>query len=203
MGTIAFMMMFLAGVRLRYLVMTIAVLATLICFQLEAYQWERIGTFTKYFLRPWDASLEDGYHIKQSCYVLAHGGLFGEGLGNGRHKLFFLPEPHTDFIISVIGEEWGFVGILLTCLLFMLVLISGGKIAVAVRDPFGSLVAMGIVLMLGFQIVFNIGMALGLFPTKGMTLPFLSYGGSSLVVSLTAVGILIHLSSCAQKEGAS
>jgi cell division protein FtsW len=201
LGALVFMMMFLAGVRLRYLIMTMFVLGAILYLQLEDYQRQRIVTFSGHLFCPWDASLEDGYHIKQSCYVLANGSWFGQGLGDGRHKLFFLPEPHTDFIISVIGEEWGFVGLLFTCFLFILVLVSGGKIAMAIKDPFGGLLAMGIVLMLGLQVVFNISMALGLLPTKGMVLPFLSYGGSSLVVSLTAVGVLIHLSSHTQQGG--
>lgn len=201
MGALAFTMMFLAGVRLRYLILTIVALLAISYFQLQAYQWARISDFMQYASQPWEANLDEAYHMKQSCYALANGGFLGLGLGNGPHKLFYLPEPHTDFVISVIGEEWGFVGILLICFLFMLILVSGGRIAVAVQDSFGSLLAIGIVLMLGVQIVVNMGMAMGLLPTKGMTLPFLSYGGSSLVVSLTAIGILIHLSGCTQRGG--
>lgn len=199
MAMLALVMMFLAGVRVRYLLLTLVGTAPFIYFQLRGYQWERIGIFLQHFLRPWEAPLQEAYHIKQSCFALANGGLLGQGLGMGRQKLFFLPEPHTDFIISVIGEEWGFLGVVVVCLLFLVLLVSGSRIALAIKDPFGSLLAMGIVLLIGLQSMINMAMAMGMLPTKGMALPFLSYGGSSLVVSLTAVGILIHLSSQAQR----
>jgi cell division protein FtsW len=199
MGVLAFVMMFLAGVPLRFLSLTMLAALPYIYYQIKGYQWERILVFLKYLFSPWNAPLQEAYHIKQSCFALANGGLFGQGLGMGNQKLFFLPEPHTDFIISVIGEEWGFLGILVVCFLFLVLLVSGARIALALRDPFGSLLAMGIVMLIGLQGMINMAMALGLLPTKGMALPFLSYGGSSLVVSLTAVGILIHLSSKAQQ----
>jgi cell division protein FtsW len=200
-GALTFIMMFLAGVRMRYLGAVLLLTVPVFYFQVKGYQWERIGIFLRYLFSPWEAPLSEAYHIKQSCFALANGGLFGLGLGMGHQKLFFLPEPHTDFIISVIGEEWGFLGILLVCFLFLVLLVSGGRIAMAIKDPFASLTAMGIVLLIGLQSVVNMSMAMGLLPTKGMALPFLSYGGSSLVVSLTAIGILIHLSGHAQRGG--
>lgn len=198
-GALAFLMMFLAGVRVRYLLLTGAAAVPFLHSHLQGYQWERIGTFLEHFVAPWNAPLKEAYHLKQSCFALANGGLFGMGLGMGRQKLFFLPEPHTDFIIAVIGEEWGFLGIVVVSLLFLVLLVGGARIAMAVKDPFGALLAMGIVAMLGLQMTINMAMTMGLLPTKGMALPFLSYGGSSLVMSLTAVGILIHLSGQAQR----
>ncbi len=200
MGALTLTLMFVAGVRIRHLLLTALGALPLLYLQMKQFQWERIEQFLRYFPHPWDTPLREAYHIKQSCYALANGGLFGQGLGMGRQKLFFLPEPHTDFILSVLGEEWGFVGILVVCFLFLLVLISGARIALALKDPFGSLLAMGIVVMLGMQGAVNMAMTLGLLPTKGLPLPLVSYGGSSLVVSLTAIGILIHLSGHAQRE---
>lgn len=199
-GAIAFIMMLLAGVRVAYMALALVPGAVFLFHRLQGYQWERIETFLRYFLSPWEASLKDAYHLKQSCYALANGGFWGMGLGMGRQKLFFLPEPHTDFIIAVIGEEWGLLGIAAVCLLFLVLILGGAKIALAIRDPFGSLLAMGIVTLIGLQAAANMAMAMGLLPTKGMALPFVSYGGSSLVVSLTAVGVLIQLSARAQRE---
>jgi cell division protein FtsW len=198
-GVLAFVMMFLAGVRSIFLLLTVGAAVPFLYSRLQGYQWERIEIFMQYFLAPWDAPLKEAYHIKQSCFAMANGGLFGMGLGMGRQKLFFLPEPHTDFIIAVIGEEWGYLGITLVCLLLLVLLVGGAKIAMTIKDPFGSLLAMGIVAMIGLQCTVNMAMAMGLLPTKGMALPFLSYGGSSLLVNLTAVGVLIQLSSHAQR----
>ncbi|MEJ5374989.1 MAG: putative lipid II flippase FtsW [bacterium] len=199
-GAICFVMMFLAGVRLAYMILALAPGALLMVSRLQGYQMERIETFLRYFFSPWEATLKDAYHLKQSCYALANGGFLGMGLGMGRQKLFFLPEPHTDFIIAVIGEEWGLLGVLAVCLLFLVLIVGGAKIALSIKDPFGSLLAMGIVTLIGLQAVSNMAMAMGLLPTKGMVLPFVSYGGSSLVVNLVAVGVLIQLSTRAQRE---
>jgi len=199
-GALAFIMMFLAGVPWIYLLLTMGLAIPLLYRQLQGYQWERIGVFLQYLFAPWEAPLKEAYHIKQACYALANGGLVGMGLGMGRQKLFYLPEPHTDFIIAVIGEEWGFLGIVVVCFLFLVILVGGAKIAMALRDPFGSLLAMGIVAMIGLQGSVNMAMAVGLLPTKGMALPFLSYGGSSLLTNLTAIGVLIQLSGQAQQR---
>lgn len=199
-GGLAFIMMFLAGVRLTYLLLTAGAAAPLLYRHLQGYQWDRIGVFLQYLFAPWEAPLKEAYHIKQACYALANGGLLGMGLGMGRQKLFYLPEPHTDFIIAVVGEEWGFLGILVVCFLFLVILVGGAKIAMAVKDQFGSLLAMGIVAMIGLQGSINMAMAMGLLPTKGMALPFLSYGGSSLVTNLLAIGLLIQLSGQAQQR---
>ncbi len=202
-GAICFIMMFLAGVRLLYMLLSLIPGALVILSRLQGYQLERIETFFQYLFSPWEATLKEAYHLKQSCYALANGGFLGMGLGMGRQKLFFLPEPHTDFIIAVIGEEWGLLGIAAVCLLFLVLLVGGAKIALSIKDSFGSLLAMGIVSLIGLQAVSNMAMAMGLLPTKGMALPFISYGGSSLVVNLTAVGVLIQLSTRAQSEGES
>ncbi|MGQ9859085.1 MAG: putative lipid II flippase FtsW [Thermodesulfobacteriota bacterium] len=199
-AAIAFIMMLLAGVRTLHMLLALIPGGIFLFYKLQGYQWERIETFMRFFMSPWEATLKEAYHLKQSCYALANGGLWGMGLGLGRQKLFFLPEPHTDFIISVIGEEWGLLGVAAVCLLFLVLVLGGAKIAMALKEPFASLLAMGIVTLIGMQAAANMAMAMGLLPTKGMALPFVSYGGSSLVVSLTAVGILIQLSAGAQRE---
>lgn len=200
-GGLAFLMMFIGGVRWRYLLISTVPALLVIFHKLQGYQWERIETFLKYFMAPWEASLKDAYHLKQACYALANGGLLGVGVGMGKQKLFYLPEPHTDFIIAVIGEEWGLVGVAAVCILYCVLILSGAKVAMALKDSFGSLLAIGIVALIGLQAWGNMAMAVGVLPTKGMALPLISYGGSSLITNLWAVGILVHLSARVQREG--
>jgi cell division protein FtsW len=127
------------------------------------------------------------------------GGLWGAGIGKGHQKLFYLPEPHTDFIFSVIGEEVGLVGVLIIIGLYGLVLMKGIQIAVHAPDAFGSLLAFGLTAAMGLQICINMGVALGLLPTKGLTLPFLSYGGTSLLLNMASIGILMNISASTNK----
>jgi cell division protein FtsW len=122
------------------------------------------------------------------------GGLWGAGIGQGYQKLFYLPEPHTDFIFSVIGEEFGLVGVLLIILLYACILFRGIQIARNAPDSFGSLMAVGLTIALGMQISINMGVSLNLLPTKGLTLPFLSYGGTSLLLNMASIGILMNIS---------
>jgi cell division protein FtsW (lipid II flippase) len=131
------------------------------------------------------------FQIVQSFLSFGSGGLFGVGLGEGKQKLFFLPAPHTDFIFSLVGEELGLVGAMVVLLLFFIIMMRGVHIAYSIEDRFGAYLAMGITLMISLQAVINMGVVLGLLPTKGLTLPFISYGGTSLVTSLVAVGILL------------
>jgi cell division protein FtsW len=121
------------------------------------------------------------------------GGIWGSGIGKGYQKLFYLPEPHTDFIFSVIGEELGLVGVLVIVLLYGIVILKGIGIARRAPDAFGSFLATGLTAAMGLQICINMAVALGLLPTKGLTLPFISYGGSSLLMNMAAVGILMNI----------
>ena len=121
------------------------------------------------------------------------GGLWGAGIGKGYQKLFYLPEPHTDFIFSIIGEEFGLVGVLLIIVLYAWILLKGLKIARKAPDTFGALMAVGLTSAMGLQICINMGVTLGLLPTKGLTLPFLSYGGTSLLLNMTSIGILMNI----------
>jgi cell division protein FtsW len=122
------------------------------------------------------------------------------GLGEGRQKLFFLPASHTDFIFSVIGEELGLVGALVVVLLFFILTLRGVQVGLALEDRFGAYLALGITLMISLQALINMGVVLGLLPTKGLALPFVSYGGTSLMANFTGVGILLHLSAHAERR---
>ncbi|MEE9613083.1 MAG: FtsW/RodA/SpoVE family cell cycle protein, partial [Desulfatiglandales bacterium] len=119
---------------------------------------------------------------------------FGVGLGNSKQKLFYLPEPHTDFILSVIAEELGLVGLSVIVILFCVVILRGLKIALNARDLYSSYLAMGISCFIGLQVLVNMGVVMGLLPTKGLPLPLISYGGSSLVINLLSIGILLNIS---------
>ena len=145
------------------------------------------------FLDPWQYSANEGYQIVHSLMAFGTGGVTGAGLGMGYQKLFYLPEPHTDFIFSVVGEELGLIGVMVVIVLYTIMLMRGIRIARNARDPFGAYLAMGISVMLGLQVCINMGVALGLLPTKGLTLPFLSYGGTSLLMNMAAVGIMMNI----------
>jgi cell division protein FtsW len=145
------------------------------------------------FLDPWQYPAAEGYQVIHSLMAFGTGGLWGAGIGKGYQKLFYLPEPHTDFIFAVIGEELGFWGVLFILALYALVIWRGTAIAVHCQDRFGMLVAAGITVAIGLQASINMGVALGLLPTKGLTLPFLSYGGSSLLFNMAAIGILMNI----------
>ncbi len=146
------------------------------------------------FLDPWADPGNAGFQMIQSFLALGGGGAMGSGLGEGRQKLFFLPEPHTDFIYAVIGEELGLRGTLPILGLFAAFLVLGWRVALATPDPFGRLLAFGLTGTIGLAAALNMGVVTGLLPTKGLPLPFISYGGSSLVVNLFAVGILFNIS---------
>jgi len=188
-----FLMLFVGGARLSHLAGSVIALAPVIYALIISapYRLRRILAF----LDPWSDPQDAGFHIIQSYLAFGSGGLLGQGLGNSRQKLFYLPESHTDFILSVVGEELGLIGVLAVVLLFLVVVVCGIRIAYAARDLYGLYLALGITAFLGMQALVNMGVVMGLLPTKGATLPFVSYGGTSLVVSLTAVGILLNIGS--------
>ncbi|MBO8155332.1 MAG: stage V sporulation protein E [Bacillaceae bacterium] len=148
----------------------------------------------KAFLNPWEDPLGDGFQIIQSLYAIGPGGLMGLGLGQSLQKFFYLPEPQNDFIFAILAEELGFIGSSFVILLFFLMLWRGIRIALNAPDLFSSLLALGIVGMIAIQVFINISVVIGLIPVTGITLPFLSYGGSSLTITLLAVGVLLNIS---------
>ncbi len=152
------------------------------------------------FLDPWSDPLDSGFQLIQSFVAIGTGGIFGRNLGNSRQKLFFLPEGHTDFIFSIHAEETGFIGVLAILVLIVLMMLIGFGIAQQCKDDFGRNLAFGITILIFIQSIFNIGVATGLLPTKGITLPFISYGRSSLVVSMFMVGVLMNISNTSQPK---
>ncbi|MDY0374847.1 MAG: putative lipid II flippase FtsW [Desulfobacterium sp.] len=190
-GCITWGMMFVAGVRIVHLLLPVPFLAPVVYFLVYRvdYRMDRILAF----MNPWDDPLDKGYQITHSLKAFGSGGIFGKGIGLGMQKLHYLPEPHTDFILSVIGEELGLVGVLTTLVLYSIILWRGAVIARNAPDLFGSFVATGVVITLGLQVAINAGVAMGVLPTKGLTLPFLSYGGTSLIVNMAFMGILMNI----------
>lgn len=187
-----FIVLFAAGARLLHLgLLAVAgVAAVALAIYLEPYRMKRFLAF----LDPWADPLGDGFQTIQSLLALGSGGLFGLGLGAGKQKLFYLPERHTDFIYAIIGEELGFFGAFTVLLLFFGFAWRGYKIALSTRDSFGSLVAVGITSLVIFQAIINLGVVTGSLPVTGITLPLISYGGSSLLFTLIGVGILLNVS---------
>ena len=150
------------------------------------------------WLDPFSDPTGDGWQIIQSLYAIGSGGLFGVGLGNSKQKYLYLPEPHNDFIFAVLAEELGFVGSVVVIILFTIFVWRGVIIAMRAQDNFGCLIAIGIVTMLGLQAMINIAVVTGTIPVTGMPLPFFSYGGTSLIANLIAVGILLNISRTAK-----
>ncbi len=184
-------MLFVAGTRLLYLGIMAAAAAPVLYFLLFKVSWrlERLLGF----LRPWEDPLGRGYQIIHSFLALACGGVWGAGLGGSMQKLFYLPEPHTDFIFAVLGEELGLWGVVLVLSLFMVLIWRGVLTALEARDLFGTYLALGATLIIGLQAFVNAAVVMGLLPTKGLTLPFISYGGSSLLVNFACVGVLLSV----------
>ncbi len=195
LAAVTWIMLFVGGVRLLHLSAALLVLlpAGYMLMMNASYRLKRIMTF----LDPWQYSSDQGYQIVHSLMAFGTGGIWGTGIGKGYQKLFYLPEPHTDFIFSVIGEEFGLVGVVVILALYGLVLYRGIRIARGAQDTFGALMALGLISAIGLQVCVNMGVALGLLPTKGLPLPFLSYGGTSLLLSMASVGILMNIGSTA------
>jgi cell division protein FtsW len=191
-------MLFVAGTRLRYLVPpVIAGVAGLVVFILHnPMRLRRVLAF----LYPEQNREEVGYQTYQAMVAIGSGGLTGVGLGDGRQKLGFIPEHHTDFIFSVIGEELGLAATLLVVIAFLAMLACGIYIALKARDNFGMLLASGVSVLMGLQAAINIGVVTGSLPNKGLSLPFISYGGSNLVVMLACIGLLINVARHAGDE---
>jgi len=186
------LMVFAAGIDWRYLALTAAAAIPVGWVLLMSADYRRRRLLA--FLNPWDDPLGDGFQIIQSMIAVGTGGAFGRGLMEGVQKLFYLPEPHTDFIYAVVGEELGLAGTTVVLAAFLLIAWRGLRIASRAPDTFGSLLAMGLTAMIAVQAFINMSVVLGLLPTKGIPLPFVSAGGSSLVINLIGIGVLLNLS---------
>lgn len=192
MGLATVALLFLSGARIAHLVSLglCAIPVALVLVLGSSYRRQRLMTF----LAPWKDASDAGFQITQSFLAFGSGGPFGVGLGQGKQKLFFLPEAHTDFVLALVGEELGLAGTVTVILLFAIFVWRGFHIAARARMPFGKFLGMGITLLIGIQALVNAAVVTGLLPTKGLTLPFVSYGGSSLVVSFVGVGMLLNIS---------
>ncbi|MCA1794120.1 MAG: putative lipid II flippase FtsW [Desulfotignum sp.] len=191
LGMICWGMMFVAGVKIFHLLCPLPLVIPVIYFLVVTVEYRLARILT--FLNPWDDPYNAGYQITHSLKAFGSGGLFGQGIGLGMQKMHYLPEPHTDFIFSIIGEELGLIGVLAILGLYGIILFRGCNIAKNADTMFGSITAAGLTLYLGLQIIINTGVALSVFPTKGLTLPFISYGGTSLVINMAAMGILMNI----------
>jgi len=190
-GAITWIMLFVGGVRILHLFGSLILVIPIVYYLMVSadYRIERIMSF----MNPWQYSADKGYQVVHSLLAFGTGGIWGAGIGKGYQKLFYLPEPHTDFIFSVIGEELGLLGVLIILGLYTVILWRGISIARNSTDTFGSLVAIGLTTAMGLQILINMGVSLGLLPTKGLTLPFLSYGGTSLLMNMVSIGVLMNI----------
>lgn len=190
-GVFSMIVFYVAGVKMRYLGCAfLCALPAIYSLVFHAgYRRKRMLAF----LNPWDDPQGIGFQIIQSFIALGSGGLFGVGLGQSKQKLYYLPEAHTDFIFAILGEELGFVGGLSILILFLAMIMTGIAIVKKIRDRFLFLLATGLVAMIGFQVVINIAVVTGSLPTKGLPLPFMSFGGSSLLMMMMAAGILTKI----------
>jgi cell division protein FtsW len=194
---VGFLIMFVAGVRLQHLLGSLILcLPFVVYFAIDApYRLARL----KAFLDPWVDPLKTGYHTIQSMMAFACGGVWGVGVGKGLSKLYYVPQPHSDFIFAVVGEELGLLGVFVLIVLFYLLICRGLSVAMRASDPFQRFLAFGITSLIGLQAMVNMAVAMGLLPTKGLPLPFVSLGGTSLVMNLAGLGILMAITKATQK----
>jgi cell division protein FtsW len=193
---IAAAILYVAGMRLRYFAYALIPVLPVLYFLLFHVGWRRDRMLA--FINPWADPQGRGFHVIQSLIAVGTGGVTGMGLMEGKQKLFFLPEPHTDFIYAVVSEELGLIGALLLVALFAVFAYRGFRAATRARELFGRYLAIGITSMIVVQAFFNISVVLALLPTKGIPLPFVSYGGSSLFMMLASVGVLLNISQQAE-----
>ncbi len=190
---ISFALLYIGGVRLSHIVLVLLLMSPFLLYEVfhAGYRLRRLLVF----LNPWQDPTGSGFQIIQSTYAFASGGLFGKGFGNGRQKLFYLPASHTDFIFSNIGEELGFIGILFTIMLYLVILWRGWTAMRYTADIYVITLTTGMLLLIIIEALINMCVGLGALPTKGLTLPLISYGGSSVVVTCLALGIIMNVSS--------
>jgi cell division protein FtsW len=197
--TVGTLMLFVAGVRLQHLLGG-AILCLPFLFQIGISAQYRL-TRLKTFLDPWADPFNTGFQVVQSLVAFGCGGIWGVGVGKGIQKLFYLPQPHTDFIFSVVGEELGLFGVILLILLFYVLICRGLVVSIRTKDMFQKLLAFGITSLIGLQAVVNMAVSMGLLPTKGLPLPLVSLGGTSMIVNLAGLGILMAVARSAESAG--
>ncbi|MDD4980405.1 MAG: putative lipid II flippase FtsW [Candidatus Omnitrophica bacterium] len=191
LGMVVFIMLFVAGVRVSYLVSLALGSLPLLYILIFNVPYRRMRIMS--FLNPWMDPRGSGFQVIQSQVALGSGGIFGVGLGHSRQKLFYLPAAHTDFIFSIIGEELGFLGTVGVIVLLMVFIQQGLKIIKNAPDRFSYFLSLGLVLMISLKATINIGVSCGVLPTKGLPLPFISYGGSSFIFDMVSVGMLMNI----------
>ncbi len=202
-GVVVLVIMFMAGCRLKYFLIVgivgiSAIFGLLGVMQMKGSESFRLDRISTYF-DPWADAQGTGYQTVQSLYAIGSGGMFGLGLGNSKQKYLYIPEPHNDFIFSILAEELGFFGCILVIALFAIFIWRGILVSMRAKDMFGSLVAIGITTLIAIQAVINIAVVTGTVPTTGMSLPFFSYGGTALLLLLANVGILLNISRSSSK----
>lgn len=190
-------MLFMAGARVSYILFAILGAAPVAYHMVVGTPW-RMQRFLAYF-NPDAFANKEAYQFLQARLAIGSGGLFGNGLGNGHQTLGYMPEAQNDFILAPIGEEMGWIGVAIVIALFALLVWRGIRAALGARDVFGGYLAFGITLMFGVQVLFNIGVVLGVVPNKGITLPLVSYGGSSLVITMFLVGLILNVGRRAER----
>jgi cell division protein FtsW len=192
LSMLLYFMLFIGGARMHHLLATgLMALPVLVYVMTKAdYRIRRLMSF----LDPWSDAAGSGFHVIQSLIAFGSGQIWGRGLGESRQKLFYLPEAHTDFVFSVIGEELGLLGALAVLALFGVIIARGLQLTAKIEEPFDQYLAFGLTVLLGLQALIHMGVVMGLMPTKGLVLPFISYGGSAMVINLMEAGILLGLS---------
>lgn len=195
---VAFIMILVGGAKISHLfsLVPVGLVAGIALIFTQSYRLKRLTSF----LNPWADTSGDSYQLVQSLYALGSGGIFGVGIGNSRQKALFMPEPHNDFIFSIIGEELGLIGCIIIISIFMFIVIKGTSIAIKSRDNYGFLLAVGIISVIAIQAIINIAVVTGSMPVTGVPMPFISYGGTSLVFNLGAMGILLNISRQSKEE---
>jgi len=191
-ATIVLIVMYAAGAQIVHIGVLVLLASPAVIMLVVMVPWRMRRVMA--FLNPTADTQGVGFQLAQSQIALGSGGIFGVGLGKSAQKLFYLPAAHTDFIFSIIGEELGLLGTVAVVLLFVAFIWQGARIAKRIVDPFGYYLAFGIIVMIGLQVVINIGVSIGAFPTKGLPLPFISYGGSALIINMMAVALLLNIS---------
>jgi cell division protein FtsW len=196
--TVGIILLFISGLDLKYFIWPVLGVLPMFYFAVMRVSYRRDRILA--FMNPWSDASDNGFQLIQSLLSVRSGGLFGEGMGLSQGKLYFLPEAHTDFSLAVFAEESGFIGVLMLMLLYGFIIIKGFQIAMRAVDEHSQWISLGVIITFAFSFLINVGVVLGLLPTKGLTLPFVSYGGSSLVALCWAFGVLLNIDKSSQQN---